>query len=112
MRQTGYKQALHEGNFEAIVNVLRNGENYLSSLKTSRDGESILNSNRKIGFLGFIICIKNAISMFESLIKQGYLFCLSLHKLSQDHIELYFQMIRSRGGFNSNPTVRQFKASF
>ena len=34
------------------------------------------------------------------------------YKLSQDHLELFFSKIRSRGGFNNNPSVIQFKAAF
>ena len=34
------------------------------------------------------------------------------YKLSQDHIELLFGLIRSMGGWNNNPTVRQFYAAY
>jgi len=34
------------------------------------------------------------------------------YKLSQDHIETFFSAIRSRGGFNNNPTAWEFKAAF
>lgn len=32
--------------------------------------------------------------------------------MSQDHVELFFGCVRSHGGHNNNPTVRQFKAIF
>ena len=35
-----------------------------------------------------------------------------VYKFSQDHIELLFGQIRSMGGFNNNPTVRQFSAAY
>ena len=34
------------------------------------------------------------------------------YKLSQDHLELFFSSVRTRGGFNNNPTARQFTAAY
>ncbi|CAL1270435.1 unnamed protein product [Larinioides sclopetarius] len=34
------------------------------------------------------------------------------YKLSQDHIELLFSSVRFHGGFNDNPTARQFRAAY
>lgn len=35
-----------------------------------------------------------------------------MYKISQDHLELIFGTIRSFGGYNNNPTTRQFKSAF
>jgi hypothetical protein len=35
-----------------------------------------------------------------------------MYKLSQDHVEFFFQAVRSKGGCNNNPTARQFKAAY
>jgi len=32
--------------------------------------------------------------------------------LSQDHIETFFSSIRQRGGFNNNPSCKQFKSAY
>lgn len=37
---------------------------------------------------------------------------LLTYKLSQDHIELFFSAVRSKGGCNNNPTARQFEAIY
>lgn len=37
---------------------------------------------------------------------------LLAYRLSQDHLELFFSKIRSRFGFNPNPTCRNFTAAF
>lgn len=37
---------------------------------------------------------------------------LLTYKISQDHIETMFSAIRSREGYNDNPTCRQFVAAF
>lgn len=34
------------------------------------------------------------------------------YRLSQDHLELLFSAVRSRSGFNPNPTCRTFTAAF
>lgn len=35
-----------------------------------------------------------------------------MYKTSQDHLEPFFLSIRVRGGWNNNPTVRQFTAAY
>jgi len=37
---------------------------------------------------------------------------LLTYKLSQDHIEIFFSAMRSRGGFNNNPNVIQFRSDY
>ncbi|CAH0731426.1 unnamed protein product, partial [Brenthis ino] len=37
---------------------------------------------------------------------------LTTHKLSQDHLELFFGIIRAHGRANNNPTARQFKSAY
>uniref|UniRef100_A0A1S4KWE5 Transposable element P transposase-like RNase H C-terminal domain-containing protein n=2 Tax=Ixodes scapularis TaxID=6945 RepID=A0A1S4KWE5_IXOSC len=34
------------------------------------------------------------------------------HKISQDHLEIFFGSIRGKGGYNNNPTAWQFKAAY
>jgi hypothetical protein len=34
------------------------------------------------------------------------------YKLSQDYLELSFSKVRSRGGFNNNPSLLLFQAAF
>lgn len=33
-------------------------------------------------------------------------------KLSQDHIETFFSSVRQRGGFNNNPSCKEFKSAY
>lgn len=37
---------------------------------------------------------------------------LITYRLSQDHLELFFGAIRSKSGYNNNPTARQFEAAY
>lgn len=86
---------------------------YLMSLK-SGDGISLVNHRRKTAFVGFVMSVNSVMGLAEDLLHRsvnpfGYFLT---YKLSQDHLELFFSKIRSRGGFNNNPSVVQFKASF
>lgn len=44
--------------------------------------------------------------------KNPSLMFLPVYKCSQDHLELVFGSIRSHGGYNNNPTCRQFIAAY
>ena len=88
-------------------------ESYIASLKQT-NGDSIFTSQRKTGFLGLVICLKSLTQLFDTLInvdppKLKYLLS---YKISQDHLETFFSAIRARGGFNNNPTARQFETAY
>jgi len=89
------------------------GLNFIEYINEQRIVTKVLNSKyRKIGFLGMIIGLKNAINLYEFLTQKNYMTYLLTYKLFQDHIETTFRAIRSRGGYNNNPTCRQFAASY
>ncbi|KAE9543700.1 hypothetical protein AGLY_002096 [Aphis glycines] len=67
------------------------------------EGQQILLSQRKTGFLGLIICLSRK--------KNGISYLLS-YKLSQNHLEVFFSALRNRGGFNNNPNAIQFKSAY
>lgn len=72
-------------------------------------GKSLLNSGRKAFAIGFIIDFHSIYGLAKDLllnISKPLKYFLT-YKCSQDHIELYFCCIRSRGGWNNNPTVLQ-----
>lgn len=111
MKQSGFKQPLNEQNKEIITNKLKEIKSYILFLKTI-NGELLIKSRKKIGFLGFLICIHSTIALYEELCEQLKLLkYIPFYKLSQDHLELLFGCIRRQGGNNNNPTARQFKAA-
>lgn len=110
--QLGYKKPLCEKNVEQILTFLHEVDIYISELKTHKDGKLLLESDRHMGFLGLKICISSIQILYKQLIVTHKLKFLPLHKISQDHIELYFGVIRSHGGHNNNPTARQFQAAY
>lgn len=73
----------------------------------------VIKLQRKVVYLGFLICIESVKSLYKTYVKEKNLLKFILtYKLSQDHLELFFGSIRSRGGFNNNPTARQFEAAY
>jgi len=76
------------------------------------DETMVVNSQRKTGFLGLLFSLENCLKLYKLLTKNYPMKFLLTYKISQDHIETMFSAIRSRGGYNDNPTCRQFVAAF
>lgn len=111
IKQSGYKQPLNEQNKELIIKKLEQTKQYILSLKT-KNGQLLIKSRKKTGFLGFLICINSILVLYDEVCeKMQLLKYIPCYKISQDHIELLFGSIRHHGGHNSNPTARQFKAA-
>ena len=109
----GFKSALRAGNMQYWTESLTKFREYIEGLK-SLDGISLLNHKRKTAFVGFIISINSVIGLATELLTREvntFKYFLT-YKLCQDHLELFFSKIRSRGGFNNNPSVVQFKAAY
>ncbi|KAF8789068.1 DNA transposase THAP9 like protein [Argiope bruennichi] len=86
----GFKRPLSL-NTEAEFSIfVEKAELYIEELKTAPNGPPILESNRRTGFLGFLMT----------------------YKFSQDHLEMFFSAIRSKGGYNNNHTCKQFQAAY
>lgn len=111
--QKGWKKPINEKNIEAFKGMFKTTTHYLSSLKESAYGRRMNETNRKTGFLGFIICMQSLISLFHFLVtEKRVLKYIPAHKICQDHLELFFGLIRAHGGHNDNPTTQQFRAAF
>jgi len=102
--------ALTEDNFDQLKVYADTFENYILQIK-DYENKYILLGNRKTGFLGFIICLRNMFDLFKELKSHGLRYLLT-YKLNQDHLETFFSAIRSRGGFNDNPSAKQFESSY
>lgn len=105
LSQFGCKKALNPKNKDFVFKFFQEAEVYISSLNCTRYAEPILQSNRKTGFKGFLICISSLRSLYEDLvnIENQKLLYIPSYKLSQDHPEMFFGVIRSHGGQNNNP---------
>lgn len=105
------KSALNPLNQKAIFDFFENARKYLQSLKLP-DKNEVISSNKRTAFRGFIINMINIKSMYEECVETGLMNCLPTFKFSQDHVESFFGRIRSKGGYNDNPTVEQFCSAF
>ena len=69
-------------------------------------------SQRKTFIIGFVTCIKSTMSMATQMLlslSTNPILYLLTYKFSQDHIELLFSRIRSKGRWNNNPNSLQMK---
>lgn len=60
-----------------------------------------------------LVNMSSALNLYQSLvIEKQHIKHLPFYKISQDHLELFFSAVRSRGGYNNNPNAVQFKAAY
>ena len=81
---------------------------YIMKLKTWK-GQLLVTSKQKTGFIGFILAIKTFRGLYVNYVEKGPLNHIITYKWSQDHLELFFGMLRSKLGDNNNPTCLQFQ---
>lgn len=106
----GLKSALCNKNYDEVKNNIELICTYIKGLKFPND-QLVIESPRKTGFLGFLICFESLKKLNERLLLTDKLQFLCFYKFSQDHLELMFGSIRAHGGLNNNPTARQFRAA-
>lgn len=111
MRATGWKKALTQFNFEETKIFFEAASLYIKSLKFM-DGNPVVTSNRKTGFNGFLVCMTSLLNIYHNVIETNCLRYICTYKMSQDHLELFFGAIRSKCGFNNNPSCRMFQAAY
>jgi len=96
---------------QIIFEKLLECEKYIFNLKAKT--QKLIFSKRKVGFLGFLICIYSLQQLYRELCENKKLLkFIPSYKMSQDHIELLFGCIRAHNGCNNNPTARQFVAIY
>lgn len=97
MMQLKFKKPLFPGNKLRTFEFLDRTETYINSLQLI-DGSKVVQSGRKTGFIGFLVCIKSIKGIYIHLVEQEQkLQYLPAYKISQDHIELMFGHIRAHG---------------
>ena len=91
------------------IDIIDRSIAYLASLK-STDGIPLLQTRRKTFVQGFIIAAKSIKLLALNLLQldiRPFQYVLT-YKLSQDHLELLFCLVRSMNGWCRNPTIVQF----
>lgn len=113
MRAKGWKRALTSFNIQETIEFFAAAEIYIKGLKLGDGQTFVINSNRSTGFCGFLTCMSSLIKLFNAhVVPDNTLKYICTYKLSQDHLELFFGAIRSKCGFNNNPSARVFCAAY
>ena len=90
---------------------LKRAQSTLLDLEDVR-GAKLICSKKKTGFLGFFCDKTSILHLSEDLFMTGAFDFLLTYKLCQDFLELFFNAIRIRNGWNVNPTPTQFRNAF
>lgn len=105
----GYKAPIKPNTLNYFEEIFLDAINYFQSLKI--DGNPVTKHARKTFAIGFILTMKSTLGLVKdlfSLIENPLQYFLT-YKCSQDHLEIFFSAIRSRGGWNNNPNTQQLK---
>ncbi|KAK6175150.1 hypothetical protein SNE40_013672 [Patella caerulea] len=106
-----YTAPLRSSNEHFWMLFLLEAYEYISKL-TNNNGNLMTSSRGKTPFIGLMCAIKSALELYQSYnVESPQLKYLLTYKMSQDHLELFFCVVRSCGGRNNNPTVLPFIAS-
>jgi len=108
------KKAMGEENYAEITDFVNVITKYIQCLKVKENNNfiPILESNRRTGFIGFIVYFNSLLYLYSNLIATRKLNHIKLYKIRQDHLELFFGNIKSLGGHNNNPMACQFQAAY
>ncbi|XP_034037223.1 calcium binding protein 39, like 1 isoform X1 [Thalassophryne amazonica] len=110
----GYKAPLRSQDEGTWMPLLDHAYEYLSGL-TDEHGTSLYRTGKKTAVIGFMCCIRTVQALYHAYVKPdgAPLKYLLTHKLSQDHLEMFFDAIRSSSGCsNDNPTAGQFITAY
>uniref|UniRef100_A0A8C5BZB7 THAP-type domain-containing protein n=1 Tax=Gadus morhua TaxID=8049 RepID=A0A8C5BZB7_GADMO len=109
----GFKAPMRISNKDRVQEILLKAQRSLLELKDSK-GRLVHLGPRKTCVVGFIASCASAWNIFLEVVIQPNAPCsyLLTYRLSQDHLELFFSCLRACGGFNNNPTSRQFTAAY
>ncbi|KAL3247894.1 hypothetical protein MRX96_056787 [Rhipicephalus microplus] len=108
-----FKAPLRPSNKKTWMNFFEEVKEYIRGL-TDGSGVPIFRTPRRTPFLGFLVTIESVIGLASAILlsDNAPLRYFLTYKLSQDHIELFFAAVCSKGGWNNNPTVSQFVAAY
>jgi len=112
----GYKSPINAANAAARIAFLEETRQFLLTLEDS-NGKRLANTKRRMFVLGLCVTINSVIHLTQKLVLQAGINGVKLsyfltYKLSQDHIEILFSIIRRRGGWCNNPTAMQFRLAY
>lgn len=95
-----------------FLKELNESRKYIMALKDQFNEKNIVDTNWSTGFIGFVVNIDTFTSIYNQYITTNKISFLLTYKFSQDHIEIFFSSVRMMGGWNNNPTARQFISAY
>ncbi|KAG8173952.1 hypothetical protein JTE90_009166 [Oedothorax gibbosus] len=105
------KSPVRPANLHTWINRLCIARDLLLNLEYE-DGKRVIKSSRKTVIVGFCTTIDSVMQLVSDLLTSNALKYVLTFKFSQDHIEVFFAGIRSKGGCNNNPSTQTFKAAY
>lgn len=66
----------------------------------------------KVGFLGFTVSLRSLYNLCNQLLSENICEYVLPYKISQDHIEMLFTLIRDINGYCNNPTSVPFISAY
>jgi len=104
----GNKKPIFLGDIPYLETKIKDWILYLTSL-TTVNKIPLLVTKRKCFVLGFTATLKSVLAISKELLLTQYYKYILTFKFSQDHLELFFGIVRLRLGCNNNPTALQLK---
>lgn len=112
LSEYGYKKPLCEKNIVEVEEFVKKFQYYIKGLLLL-DLQPVLISKRKTGFLGIAMALNSMLQIYNNFIKKEHILkFLPAYKCSQDHLEIFFGVMRLQCGCNDNPTCRLFRSSY
>lgn len=107
------KSPIRKTNKESVCNLISFTITYLKQI-CDGNYNPVLRGRRRTAIMGFILDLMSVKSIAEEYVWQedSELKYLLTRKFSQDHLELFFATVRSRGGNNNNPSALQFRSAY
>ena len=103
-----YKKPIFSNNIGYFVKKTESWIQYLNSL-TTLNGIPLIVTRRKCFVIGFVTSLNSILTTARDLLATQYYKYVLTYKFSQDHLELFFAVIRLRLGCNNNPNALQLK---
>ncbi len=107
----GYKAPLKRETISKFAQFMEQAKSTLLSFATLQ-GKNVIMTAKKTGFLVFLANIDSLNKLASILFENENFEFILTYKLCQDFLELFFNAIRLRNGWNVNPTPYQFKNAF
>ncbi len=104
----GMRAPLTNHNYSLWRPFLEAAYAYISSLKDDQ-GNLVTMTPKKTAFLGFLMCITGAILLCHSQAETRCMKYLLMYEINQDHVKLFFSIVRASRSANSTPTAFQLE---